>query len=162
MYVYSWIILPSSRDWHNTINQLWKWKPLSPVRLFVTPWTICPWTTPGQNTRVGSHSLLQRIFPTQELNPGLLHCHSSVLAWRIPGTAEPGGLPSMGSHRVGYDWSDLTAAAAAPALQADFCQLSHKGSPRILEWVAHFFSSRSSWLRNWTGVSCIAGGFFTN
>ena len=37
---------------------------------------------------------------------------SSVLAWRIPGTAEPGGLPSMGSHRVGQDWSDLTAAAA--------------------------------------------------
>ena len=39
--------------------------------------------------------------------------HSSVLGWRIPGTAEPGGLPSMGSHRVGHDWSDLAAAAAA-------------------------------------------------
>ena len=39
--------------------------------------------------------------------------HSSVLAWRIPGTAGPGGLPSMGSHRVGHDWSDLAAAAAA-------------------------------------------------
>ena len=38
--------------------------------------------------------------------------HSSVLAWRIPGTAEPGRLPSVGSHRVGHDWSDLTAAAA--------------------------------------------------
>ena len=36
--------------------------------------------------------------------------HSSVLAWRIPGTGEPGGLLSMGSHRVGYDWSDLGAA----------------------------------------------------
>ena len=35
--------------------------------------------------------------------------HSSVLAWRIPGTAEPGGLPSMGSHRVGHDGSDLAA-----------------------------------------------------
>ena len=33
--------------------------------------------------------------------------HSSVLAWRIPGMAEPGGLPSTGSHRVGHDWSDL-------------------------------------------------------
>ena len=42
--------------------------------------------------------------------------HSSVLAWRIPGMAEPGGLPSMGSHRVGHNWSDLAAAAAA-ALQ---------------------------------------------
>ena len=37
--------------------------------------------------------------------------HSSVLAWRIPGKGEPGGLPSMGSHRVGHDWSDLAAAA---------------------------------------------------
>ena len=36
--------------------------------------------------------------------------HSSILAWRIPGTGEPGGLPSMGSHRVGHDWSDLAAA----------------------------------------------------
>ena len=38
--------------------------------------------------------------------------HSSVLAWRIPGTGEPGGLLSMGSHRVRHDWSDLAAAAA--------------------------------------------------
>ena len=38
--------------------------------------------------------------------------HSSILAWRIPGTAEPGGLPSLGSHRVGHDWSNLAAAAA--------------------------------------------------
>ena len=39
--------------------------------------------------------------------------HSSILAWRIPVTGEPGGLPSMGSHRVGHDWSDVAAAAAA-------------------------------------------------
>ena len=42
--------------------------------------------------------------------------HSSVLVWRIPGTAEPGGLPSMGSHRVGHDWSDAAAAAAAAVI----------------------------------------------
>ena len=41
--------------------------------------------------------------------------HSSILAWRIPGTGEPGGLLCMGSHRVGHDWSDLAAAAAAAA-----------------------------------------------
>jgi len=41
--------------------------------------------------------------------------HSSILAWRIPGTGEPGGLPSMGSHRIGHDWSGLAAAAAAAA-----------------------------------------------
>ena len=41
--------------------------------------------------------------------------HSSILAWRIPGTDEPSGLPYMGSHRVGHDWSDLAAAAAGVA-----------------------------------------------
>ena len=39
--------------------------------------------------------------------------HSSILAWRIPGTEELGGLPSMGSHRVGHDWRDLAAAVAS-------------------------------------------------
>ena len=39
--------------------------------------------------------------------------HSSILAWRIPGTGEAGRLPSMGSHRIGHNWSDLAAAAAA-------------------------------------------------
>ena len=40
-------------------------------------------------------------------------------------------------------------------------QFNHKGSPRILEWVAYPFSSGSSWPRNWTRISCIADGFFT-
>ena len=44
--------------------------------------------------------------------------HSSVLAWRILGMGEPGELPSMGSHRVGHDWSDLAAAAAAAGPEA--------------------------------------------
>ena len=61
-----------------------------------------PWNSPGQNTGVGSLSLLQGIFPTQGSNPGLPHCK-----WIL-------------------------------------YQLSHKGSPRILEWVAYPFSSRSS------------------
>ena len=49
--------------------------------------------------------------------------HSSVLTWRIPGVGEPGGLPSMGSHRVRHDWSDLAAAALVspcPSLCSDF------------------------------------------
>ena len=50
--------------------------------------------------------------------------HSSVLAWRIPGMAEPGGLPCLGSHRVGHDWRDLAVAAAyiceLPDVQAGF------------------------------------------
>ena len=68
----------------------------------------------------GSHSLLQKIFPTQGSNPGLPHC-----------------------RRILY-------------------QLRHHGSPRILKWVAYPFSRRSSWPRNQTRVSSIAGGFFTN
>ena len=79
-----------------------------------------PWNSPGQNSRMGSLSLLQEILPTQGSNPGLPHCRQILY------------------------------------------QLSHKGSPRILEWVAYPFSCRSSRPRNQTGVSCIAGGFFTN
>ena len=60
--------------------------------------------------------------------------HSSVLAWRIPGTGEPGGVPSVGSHRVRHDWSDLAAAAAAEASYREawpWAKLSFfiKGSP---------------------------------
>ena len=79
-----------------------------------------PWSSPGQNSGVGSLSLLQDIVPTLGSNPCLPHC-----------------------RRIIY-------------------QLSHKRNPRILEWVAYHFSSRSSWPRNWTGVSCIAGRFFTS
>ena len=70
--------------------------------------------------------------------------HSSVLAWRIPRMEEPGGLPSMGWHRVEHDWSDLAAAApirqwarrmawVLPTSTSDF--LKEK-----LDWTA-FFSS---------------------
>ena len=53
--------------------------------------------------------------------------HSSVLAWRIPGTGEPGGLPSMGSHRVGHEWSNLAAAAAATDCSAPWIGPEQKG-----------------------------------
>ena len=56
--------------------------------------------------------------------------HSSVLAWRIPRTEEPGGLPSMGSHRVGHDWSDLVAVASAA--------VSHQGTQMSALWVLNF------------------------
>ena len=54
------------------IKQMWRWKSFSHVWLFVTLWNS-PWDSPGQNTRVGSLSLLQGIFPTQGSNPGLPH-----------------------------------------------------------------------------------------
>ena len=47
--------------------------------------------------------------------------HSSVLAWRIPGTGEPGGLPSLGSHRIGHDWGDLAAAVAVYLINVIYC-----------------------------------------
>ena len=93
------------------------------VEVFDSLWPhgpYSPWNSQGQDTGVGSLSLLQGIFPTQGSNPGLPHC------------------------------------------RLIFYQLSHKGSPRTLKWVAYPFSSRSSWPRNQAGVSCIAGGFFTN
>ena len=82
------------------------------------PMDCSPQDPPGQNTGVGSLSLLQGIFPTQGSKPGLPHCR-----WVL-------------------------------------YQLSHKGSPWILEWVTYPFSSLSSWLRN--QATCTAGGFFTN
>ena len=59
--------------------------------------------------------------------------HSSVLAWRIPGTGEPGGLLSMGSHRVGHDCSDLAAAAAAAAAKASLITQLVKNLPAMQE-----------------------------
>ena len=76
--------------------------------------------SPGRNTGVGCHALLQGIFPTQRSNPGLPHCRQILY------------------------------------------QLSHKGSPWILEWVAYPFFSGSSQPRNQIRVSCIAGRFFTS
>ena len=57
--------------------------------------------------------------------------HSSVLAWRIPGTGEPGGLLSMGSHRVGHNWSSLAAAADANKLMLKILQA------RLHQYVDH-------------------------
>ena len=59
--------------------------------------------------------------------------HYSVLAWRVPGTGEPGGLPSMGSHRVGHDWSDLAAAAAAVEAHTGIITLKAILEPRKLK-----------------------------
>ena len=68
--------------------------------------------------------------------------HSSVLAWRIPGMGEPDGLPSMGSHRVGHDWSDLAAAAAA--LSAFMENLFHAKYLYYILWVVYKMHKYSS------------------
>ena len=80
----------------------------------------------------------------------------------------PQTIQSMEFSRPEY-WSGLQGIFPTQGLNPDlphsrqiFYQLSHKGRPRILEWVAYLFSNRSSWSRNRTGVSCTAGRFFTN
>ena len=82
---------------------------------------------------------------------------SSRSPWNSPGQNTGGNIslllgifPTQGSN------------LGLPHCQWILYQLSHKGSSRILEWVAYPFSSSSSWPRNWTWVSCIAGGFFIN
>ena len=82
--------------------------------------------------------------------------HSSVLAWRIPGMGEPGGLPSMGSHRVEHDWSDLAAAAAAVAaaydwvcLRAILCVDFRKANTGINWCVRKQWRGRKNGLFSW-------------
>ena len=62
--------------------------------------------------------------------------HSSILAWRIPGTGEPGGLLSMGSHRIGLDWSNLAAAAVAVLCWINILHLLY---PFICWWTLRLF-----------------------
>ena len=75
--------------------------------------------------------------------------HSSVLAWRVPGTGEPGGLPSMGSHRVGHDWSDLAAAAAVLTIEiSKVVELTLK--PRMTIYIVNLLGRENTWsLESW-------------
>ena len=75
--------------------------------------------------------------------------HSSVLAWRIPGTGEPGGLLSMGSHRVGHDWSNLAATKRSMVWQSrKRLDLLYKrpGQCDLKTTVAGFSNSCQYWL----------------
>ena len=102
--------------------------------------------SPGKNTRVGCHALLQGIFPTQGSNPGLLHCRRILYC-----------LSHQGSPwKVKVSQSTLTFCDPMFYTEHGILQA------RILGWVVYPFSSRSSQLRNRTGVSCIVGGVFTN
>ena len=67
--------------------------------------------------------------------------HSSVLAWRIPGTGKPGGLPSMGWHRVGHDWSDLAVAAEFMNYKVGY--LTEEIFKQSIEGVAWFLLTHS-------------------
>ena len=101
--------------WNCSLFPAWrrKWQP-TPVLLprkshgwrslvGCSPWGSLHWTRLSDFSFTFHFHALEKEMAT----------HSSVLAWRIPGVEEPGRLPSMGSHRVGHDWSELAAAAAA-------------------------------------------------
>ena len=97
-------------------------------------------------------------------NPGIESRPPTLQVDSLP--AEPKGKPkNTGMGNIFLLWRIFLTQRSNPGLP--YCrqivyQLSQKGSPRILEWVAYPFPSRSSWPRNQTGVSCIAGRFFTN
>ena len=75
--------------------------------------------------------------------------HSSVLAWRIPGTGEPDGLPSLGSHRVGHDWNDLAAAAAAADLALHIHRLCIHGFNQLWNlWMQRTHCTESLYIRD--------------
>ena len=136
----------------------WKWKSFSRVWLFVTTWTV--------------HGILQaRIlgwlaFPffrgSSQPRDG-----TQSLAVRMDSLpAKPQGKPkNTGVGRLFLLQRIFPTQGSNPDLlhyRQILYQLSHKGSPRILKWVAYPFSRVSFRPRNWTRVSCIAGGFFTN
>ena len=75
------------------------------IKLFTNKGRVPPLQISSNPTR--KFALLRFHFHALEKE---MASHSSVLAWRIPGTGEPGGLPSLGSNRVGHDWSNLAAA----------------------------------------------------
>ena len=102
---------------------------------YVELWAMAPHSSTlslgkshGQRSLVGCGQLGREESDTAERLHFSLSCmgeenatHSSVLAWRIPGTGESGGLPSMGSHRVGHDWNDLPVAVLNfPTVNVDF------------------------------------------
>ena len=67
--------------------------------------------------------------------------HTSVLTWRIPGTGEPGGLLSMGSHRIRHDWSDLAAAALENTMYSEVIRHSVLQMSIMSSWLIILFIS---------------------
>ena len=116
--------------------------------------------SPGKNTGVCCHALLQGIFPTQGSNPSLPHCGGDSLPAEPPGKPKNTGVGSLSLLQKIFPTQELNQDLlhCRQILQ----QLSHQGSPRILEWVAFPFSKGSSQPRDRTQVSHIVGRFFTS
>ena len=78
--------------------------------------------------------------------------HSSVLAWRIPGMVGPSGLPSMGSHRVGYDWSDLAEGIIILLWDRNKMKVFPTSLTEFIPFM-NCFNFYSDFSRNWIGTS---------
>ena len=119
-----------------------------------------PWNSLGQNTGVGSLSLLQGIFSTQGSNPGLPALQVDSLPAEPLEKPKNTGVRSLSLLQGIFLTQELNRGLLH--CRQILYQLSHEGILRILEWVAYSFFSGSSQPRNWTGVTCIAGRFLTN
>ena len=141
--------------WNHTVYNLWvkvaqSCPTLQPHGLY------SPWHSPGQNTGVDSLSLLQGIFPTQGLNPGLPHYRQILYQVSLKGSPRilewvKVKVKSLSRVRLFATLWTVPGSSVRGILQA-----------RILQWVAFSFSRGSSWPRDQTQVSCIASGFLTS
>ena len=129
------------------------------------PRLLAPWDFPGANTEADWYALLHGTFSTRESNRHLLSRlkvkikDSSVLCYSYSSGQ------NTGVGRLSLLQGIFSIQGSNPGLlhcRQILYQLSHKGSPRTLEWVAYPFSRGSSQPRNQTKVFCIAGQFFTN
>ena len=117
-------------------------KSLSRARLFATPWIVCtkllrPWDFQGKSTRVGCHFLLQGIFPTQGLNPGLSHCRQTLYH-----------LSHQGSPKMSCCCQDASVVSTlCDPMDCSLPGFSICGilQARTLEWVSISFSNAWKW-----------------
>ena len=118
-----------------------KWKSLSHVQLFATPWTNSPWNSPGQNTAVGSLSLLQGSLPTQGSNQGLSHCRRILYQLSHKGSLFPGNNTNEKNN------SCLNETEFLPFVPWNFLL----GSGVIWRNYCHL----QNWLENWFSRICL-------
>ena len=113
--------------------------------------------------KIGYQPAESRIFLFSESESGSVMSDSLRPPWLYSPWNSPGQNPGVGN--LSLLQGIFPIQGSNPGLwhcRQILYQLSHEGSPRILEWVAYPFSNGSSWPRNPTGVSCIAGGFLIN